>query len=103
MSGSGGGRRPRLLRIITLGVMVPVALLIPAALIPTLDEVTLIAVIIALVGALLAFALNQAGRISTGGFALVAGLARAVAWEIVAKARGQPRLDLSDLRLYHFF
>ncbi len=103
MYGYEGRRRHRLLRIITLGVMVPVALLIPAALIPTLDEVTLIAVIIALVGALLAFALNQAGRISTGGFALMAGLAGAVAWEIVAKARVQHGVDLSDLRLYDFF
>jgi hypothetical protein len=103
MYGHEQRRRRRLLRIITLGVMVPVVLLIPAALIPTLDEVTLIAVIIALVGTLLALALNQAGRISTGGFALMAGLAGAVAWEIVAKAQVQHGVDLSDLRLYDFF
>src|SRR5262245_15189058 len=50
-------RRRRLLSILSLGVMVPVILLIPTALIPAVDQVTLIALAIALVGAIVAIAL----------------------------------------------
>ncbi len=96
-------RRRALLRVISIGVLVPVLLLIPTALIPTLDKVTLTALILALIGTLAAFLLNQADQVGAGSFALLAGLAAAVAWEVVAKAQAQHGIDLSDLRLYDLF
>lgn len=96
-------RRQRLLRIISLGVMVAVILLIPTCLIPSLNRVMLGALIIALVGTLLAYGLNQTGRVNAGGYALMAGLFLAISWEIVAKAQAQPGLDLVDARLYDLF
>lgn len=96
-------RRQRLLRIIALGVMVAVVLLIPTCLIPSLDRVTLGALIMALGGTLLAYTLNQTGRVNAGGYALMAGLFLAVSWEIIAKAQAQPGIDLVDARLYDLF
>jgi hypothetical protein len=96
-------RRRALLRVISLGVLVPVVLLIPTALIPTLDKITLIALIIAFIGTLAAFLLNQIEQVGAGSFALLAGLSAAVAWEIIAKAQAQHGIDLSDLRLYDLF
>jgi len=92
--------RRRLLRILSLGVMIPVILLIPAALIPTVDQVTLIALAIALLGAIVAFALTLGGWVTLGGFALTASLSLAIAWEIVTKALAQHGVDLVDTRLY---
>lgn len=96
-------RRQRLLRIIALGVIVAVVLLIPTCLIPSLDRVTLGALIIALGGTLLAYTLNQTGRVNAGGYALMAGLFLAVSWEVIAKAQAQPGIDLVDARLYDLF
>lgn len=96
-------RRGRLLRVISLGVLIPVLILIPTALIPTLDKVSLIALILALIGTLAAFLLNQAKQIGAGSFALLFGLSAAVAWEVIAKAQVQHGIDLSDLRLYDLF
>src|SRR5262245_59129821 len=67
-------RRRRLLRILSLGVMFPVILLVPAALTPTLDQVTLIALALALVGAMIAFGLTLGGWVTSGGFVLTASL-----------------------------
>src|SRR5262249_1528687 len=96
-------RRRRLLRILSLGVMFPVILLVPAALTPTLDQVTLIALAVALVGAIVAFALNLGGWVTSGGFVLTASLSLAIAWEIVTKALAQHGVDLVDTRLYDLF
>ncbi|WIG61755.1 MAG: hypothetical protein OJF49_004503 [Ktedonobacterales bacterium] len=96
-------RRKRLLRILALGVMIPVILLIPAALIPTLDRVTLVALIIAFVTALAAYGLNEWNKVDWGGFALLGGISLAIAWEIVAKAQAQHGIDLADLRLFDLF
>lgn len=96
-------RRKRLLRILALGVMIPVLLLIPAALIPTLDRVTLVALIIAFVAALAAYGLNEWNKVDWGGFALLGGISVAIAWEIVAKAQAQHGIDLADLRLFDLF
>src|SRR5450755_4315212 len=67
-------RRRALLRVISLGVLIPVVILIPTALIPTLDKVTLIALILAFVGTFAAFLLNQVEQVGAGSFALLAGL-----------------------------
>lgn len=96
-------RRRRLLRIITLGIMGPLVLLIPAALIPKLDIVTLVAVGIGLAFTLIAYFLNALDRVNAGGFALLGGLALAICWEVIAKSGKQNGLDLSDLRLYDLF
>lgn len=96
-------RRRRLLGIISLGVLVATALLIPSALIPALDRVALGALLIALVGTLVAYVLNATGKVNAGGYALIVGIFLAISWEILAKARSQPGIDLSDTRLYDLF
>jgi hypothetical protein len=96
-------RRARLMRILSLGVLGPAILLIPSALIPTLDRVTLLAIGIAIAASVLAFLINQRGGTSAAGFMLLGGIALAIAWEILGKVQAQHGIDLSDLRLFDLF
>ncbi len=96
-------RRRRLVRIVALGLLVPVVLLIPSALIPSLDIGTLVALVIAAVGSGTAYLLNERQRVAASGFVVLGGVAVAIGWEIVTKASIQGGIDLGDLRLYDLF
>lgn len=96
-------RRQRLARLIALGLMGAVVLLIPAALIPSLNIITVAALVITFIGTASAYLLAQRHHVTAAGYALLSCLALAVALEIVGKAMKQGGLDLSDLRLYDLF
>jgi hypothetical protein len=96
-------RRKPLVRLIALCVVAASILLIPAGLIPNVDGVTLFAVGIALLGALVAYEMNQASYVRGAGFVILASITLGIAWEIVAKAHVQHGIDLSDLRLFDLF
>jgi hypothetical protein len=93
-------RRARLVGIVTLGVLVPVLLLVPSTLVPSFDIVSLVSLCIALVGTLVAFGLNRFGRVGPAGYVLLFGIMAGIAWDIVGKAHSQGGVDLGDLRLY---
>jgi hypothetical protein len=101
--GLEGARRRRLVRIVSLGVLAPALLLVPAALFPEPDIATLIAVLLALVGASTAYVLNRFKLVSAASYTLLGGLMLAIAWDIANKPLYQTGLDLNDLRLYGFF
>ena len=96
-------RREPLVRLVALCIMVVSLLLVPAGLIPSLDAVTLIALGILLAGSLLAYILNQIDAEIGATMVLLAGIALAIAWEILARARLQGGVDMSDLRLFDLF
>ncbi|MBF6590058.1 MAG: hypothetical protein IVW57_05930, partial [Ktedonobacterales bacterium] len=96
-------RRGRLVRIVTLGVLVPVVLLIPSALVPSFDIVSLVALLIGLVGTVIAYFLNRFQLMGAAGYVLLGGIVLGIAWDIVGKAHSQTGVDLGDLRLYDLF
>jgi len=96
-------RRKRLLRIVSVCVLIVVLPLVPAAVIPALDPLKLAAILIAFAGVLVALALLALDWVAAGGFALLGGLCLAIGWEIYAKAQAQHGIDLADLRLYDLF
>lgn len=93
-------RRQRLLRILTLGIMVPAILLIPSSLFPKFILGSLVALLIVLSGTVAAYLLNQLHYVAAGGYALVAGLSAALAWQIISKVLLQHGVDALDLRYY---
>lgn len=95
-------RRQRLVRLITLGVGVVAAVLLPSAFIPTLDTVSVVALIIVIVGSFGGYVVNRLDHVSTAGYLELAGGSLAVAWLIVARGV-QQALTPTDLRLYDFF
>jgi hypothetical protein len=96
-------RRARLVRIVTLGVLVPVVLLIPSAIFPTFDIVSFVSLAIALVGTLATYVLNRLRQIGPAGYVLLLGISAGIAWDIFGKAHSQGGVDLGDLRLYDLF
>jgi hypothetical protein len=96
-------RRQRLIRIISLGLMICAVALIPSALLPSFNPATLIAILVVLAGTGGAYLLSRAARIPAAGFAVVGSLALAVAFEVVGKSLRQGGLDVSDLRIYDIF
>lgn len=96
-------RRHRLVRLVSLAILIGTGLLIPTALIPTPDEVTLIAVVIPFVGAAVAYLLNRMQHIGPAGYTVLGGLMIAIAWELIAQSQRQGGLDLNDLRVYDLF
>ena len=96
-------RRSRLVRLVSLGLLIGMGLLIPTALIPTPDVVTLVAVLLAFGGAGVGYLLNRARVINAAGYAVLAGLVIAIGWEIIAQSLRQGGLDLNDLRVYDLF
>ena len=96
-------RRSRLVRLVSLGLLIGTGLLIPTALIPTPDVVTLVAVLLAFGGAGVGYLLNRARVINAAGYAVLAGLVIAIGWEIIAQSLRQGGLDLNDLRVYDLF
>lgn len=96
-------RRHRLVRLVSLGIFAGSGLLIPTALIPTPDVVTLVAVLFAFVGAGIGYLLNRMRFVNSAGYAVLLGMMLAIGWEIVAQAIRQGGLDLNDLRVYDMF
>lgn len=93
-------RRQRLVHILTLGIMVPVILLIPSSLFPKFILGSLVALLIVLTGTVSAFLLNRMHYVLVAGYALVAGVALALAWQVVSKVLLQHGVDALDLRYY---
>lgn len=93
-------RRQRLVRILSLGIMIPVVLLIPSSLFPKFIPGSLIALTIVFVGTAASFLLNRLHFVTAAGYALIAGLALALAWEVYSKVLLQHGVDALDLRYY---
>ncbi|HEU5347888.1 MAG TPA: hypothetical protein VFU63_04675, partial [Ktedonobacterales bacterium] len=93
-------RRHRLVRLVSIGILVGTGLLIPTALIPTPDIVTLVAVLTAFVGAGVGYLLNRMRFLNSAGYVVLGGMMIAVGWEIIAQSIRQGGLDLNDLRVY---
>jgi hypothetical protein len=93
-------RRQRLVHILTLGIMIPSVLLIPSALFPKFILGSLVALLTVLSGTVAAFVLNRMHLVLAAGYALVAGVALALAWQIVSKVLLQHGVDALDLRYY---
>ncbi len=96
-------RRTRLVRIVTIGVMIPVVLLIPSTFFPSLDVASLIALLVGLIGTAVAYLLNRLGFVNAAGLTLVGGISLAIAFVLVGKSVNQHGIDLNDLRLYDLF
>ncbi len=95
-------RRQRLVRLITLGVGGVAAVLLPSAFIPTLDTVSVVALIIVIIGSFGGYVVNRLDHVSVAGYLELAGGSLAVAWLIGARGV-QQALTPTDLRLYDFF
>jgi hypothetical protein len=93
-------RRRRLVRILTLGIMIPAVLLIPSSLFPKFIPGSLVALSIVLAGTVVAYVLNRLSYVSVAGYALIAGVAAALAWQVVSKVLLQHGVDAVDLRYY---
>jgi hypothetical protein len=96
-------RRGRLVRIVSLGLLIAMGLLIPTSLIPTPDIVTLITVLTAFLGAGVGYLLNRMRLVNAAGYVVLVGGMLALGWEIVAQSLRQGGLDLNDLRVYDLF
>lgn len=96
-------RRSRLVRLVSIGLLIGTGLLIPTALFPTPDIVTLVAVLGAFVGAGVGYLLNRAQLVNAAGYSVLAGLMLAIGWELIAQSLRQGGLDLNDLRVYDLF
>lgn len=95
-------RRQRLVRMMTLGVAGLTLVLLPSVFFPTLDSVSLGALLIVLVGSSVAYLLNRVQQVSAAGYFLLGGGTAGVAWVIALRAL-QQGLTTTDLRLYDFF
>ena len=95
-------RRQRLVRLITLGVGGVAAVLLPSAFIPTLDTVSVVALVIVIVGSFSGYVVNRLDHVSIAGYLELAGGSIAIAWLIAARGV-QQGLTPTDLRLYDFF
>lgn len=93
-------RRQRLVRILALGIMVPVVLLIPSSLVPKFIPGSLIALTIVFIGTAASFLLNRYHFVSAAGYTLIAGIAAALAWQVYSKVLLQHGVDALDLRYY---
>jgi len=87
-----------LVGLITLGIGGLSAVLLPSAFIPTLDGVSVIALLILLVGSCAGYVVNRLNHVSIAGYLLLAGGSLAVAWLIGARGM-QGGLTPTDLRL----
>lgn len=96
-------RRSRLVRIVSIGILAGTGLLIPTALIPAPDYITLVAVLLAFVGAGVGYLLNRMKLVNAAGYIVLVGLMIAIGWEIIAQSLRQGGLDLNDLRVYDLF
>lgn len=95
-------RRERLVRILAMGVGILALILVPSALVPVFDGISLVALLIAAVGCAGAYFVNRLHRVGEAGYLLLAGGTLGIAWVIAARAI-QVGLTPTDLRLYDFF
>ena len=93
-------RRQRLVRILALGIMIPVVLLIPSSLFPKFIPGSLIALTIVFIGTAISFLLNRYHFVSAAGYTLIGGIALALAWQVYSKVLLQHGVDALDLRYY---
>lgn len=97
-------RRHRLVRLVSLGILVLAVALLPGALSEDgVDIPTLLAILLVLVGAASAYLINRFNRATTASYVLLGGLMLAIGWDIASKPLTQSGLDLNDLRLYGLF
>ena len=96
-------RRHRLVRLVSIGILIGTGLLIPTALIPTPDTVSLVSILLAFAGAGIGYLLNRMQFIDSAGYAVLGGLMVAIGWEVIAQSARQGGLDLNDLRVYDLF
>jgi hypothetical protein len=96
-------RRSRLVRLVSLGLLIGMGLLIPTSLIPEPDIVTLVSILLAFAGAGVGYLLNRMQLINSAGYAVLVGGMLALGWEVVAQSVRQGGLDLNDLRVYDLF
>ncbi|HKW23984.1 MAG TPA: hypothetical protein VJO13_21595, partial [Ktedonobacterales bacterium] len=82
-------RRGRLVRIVSLGLLIAMGLLIPTSLIPTPDIVTLITVLVVFLGAGVGYLLNRMRLVNAAGYVVLVGGMLALGWEIVAQSLRQ--------------
>ena len=95
-------RRQRLVRLMTLGVGSLTLILLPSVFIPTLDSVSLVALLIVLLGSSVAYILNRYQNVGLAGYFLLGGGTLGIAWVITARALAQG-VTTTDLRLYDLF
>lgn len=95
-------RRQRLVRLMTLGVAGLSLILLPSVFFPSLDGVSLGALLIVLLGSSVAYLLNRFQQVGVAGYFLLGGGTVGVAWVITVRAL-QQGLTTTDLRLYDFF
>jgi hypothetical protein len=93
-------RRRRLVRILTLGLMIPSLLLIPSALFPKFILGSLLSLLIVLAGTVAAFFLNRRAYVVAASYALIFGVAGALGWQVISKVVLQHGVDALDLRYY---
>jgi hypothetical protein len=93
-------RRRRLVRILTLGLMIPSLLLIPSALFPKFILGSLLSLLIVLAGTVAAFILNRLAYVVAASYVLIFGLAGALGWQVISKVVLQHGVDALDLRYY---
>jgi len=93
-------RRRRLVRILTLGLMIPSLLLIPSALFPKFILGSLLSLLIVLAGTVAAFILNRLAYVVAASYALIFGVAAALGWQVISKVVLQHGVDAVDLRYY---
>ena len=93
-------RRRRLVRILTLGLMIPSLLLIPSALFPKFILGSLLSLLIVLAGTVAAFILNRLAYVVAASYALIFGVAAALGWQVISKVVLQHGVDALDLRYY---
>ncbi|HLY32546.1 MAG TPA: hypothetical protein VKQ36_16095 [Ktedonobacterales bacterium] len=95
-------RRARLVRLMALGVGGISLVLLPSVFIPTLDSISLVALLIVLLGAAASYFANRFQRVGEAGYLLLGGGTLGIAWVITARGLN-PGLTTTDLRLYDFF
>src|SRR5258706_1306248 len=93
-------RRRRLMRILTLGLMIPALLLTPSALFPKFILGSLLSLLIVLAGTVAAFILNRLAYVVAASYALIFGVAAALGWQVISKVVLQHGVDALDLRYY---
>jgi len=96
-------RRARLVGIVTIGVTIPILVLIPSTFFPSFDEASFVALVAALIGSVAAYFLNRWGLVTAASMTLVGGIALAIAFVLVGKTINQHGIDLNDLRIFDLF
>lgn len=95
-------RRRRLVTLMALCVAGVSLILLPSVFVPTLDSISLVALLITALSSSAAFALNRTSQVGVASSLLLGGGTLGIGWLITARAL-QQGLTPTDLRLYDFF